>query len=124
MLYFIIYMTQVISTIREMTQILVNLSFLCTLLLSLCYLGNINEPYAPKIMKYVKILSITCCVSTLLVLLIPNKTTLSQMSAIYLGKQINKSVRVDDKIQKISTIIDLNLDNTIEDLINKTKGGE
>lgn len=117
MLYFIIYMTQVIPTIREMTQLLVSLSFLCTLLLSLCYLGSINEPYAPKIMKYVKILSITCCVSALLSLLIPNKTTLYQMSAVYLGKQISKSVCVDDKIQKISAIMDLQLDKTIEELI-------
>ena len=124
MLYFIIYMMQVIPTIREMTHLLVCLSFFCTLILGFCYFADINQPYAPKIMKYVKILSITCCVSWLLTLLIPNKTTLSQMSAIYLGKQINKSVRVDDKIQKISTVIDLNLDNTIKDLINKAKDGE
>ena len=75
-------------------------------------------------MKYTKILSITCCVLSLLTLLIPNKTTLYQMSAIYLGKQINKSVQIDDKIQKILTIVDLNLDNTIKDLINNAKDGE
>ena len=121
MLYFIIYMMQVIPTIREMTHLLVVLSFFGTLALSFCYFVNIGEPYAPKILKYVKILSITCCVLSLLTLLIPNKTTLYRMSAIYLGKQINKSVHVDDKIQKISTVIDLNLDNTIKDLINEAK---
>lgn len=121
MLYFIIYMMQVIPTIREMTHFLVGLSFSGTFALIFCYLVNIGEPYAPKIMKYVKILSITCCVLSLLTLLLPNKTTLYRMSAIYLGKQINKSVHVDDKIQKISTVIDLNLDNTIKDLINEAK---
>ena len=121
MLYFIIYMMQVIPTIRELTHTLTVLSFFGTLSLSFLYFVNISEPYAPKIMKYVKILSITCCVLSLLTLLIPNKTTLYQMSAIYLGKQINKSVHVDDKIQKISTVIDLNLDNTIKDLINEAK---
>lgn len=121
MLYLIIYMMQVIPAIREITHLLVGLSFFGTFILSFCYFMDINEPYAPKIMKYTKILSITCCVLSLLTLLIPNKTTLYQMSAIYLGKQINRSIRVDDKIQKISTIIDLNLDNTIKDLINEAK---
>ena len=117
-------MMQVIPAIREITHLLVGLSFFGTFILSFCYFMDINEPYAPKIMKYTKILSITCCVLSLLTLLIPNKTTLYQMSAIYLGKQINKSVQIDDKIQKISTIIDLNLDNTIKDLINNAKDGE
>ena len=43
------------------------------------------------------------------------------MSAVYLGKQINKSVQVDAKIQKISTIMDLQLDKTIKELTQDTK---
>lgn len=124
MLYFIIYMIQVLPTIRDIAQVLAFLSFFFTLILGLGCFMNLNDPDTPKIMKVVKILSIICCVSTLLALLIPNKTTLYQMSAIYLGKQINRSVRVDDKIQKISTIVDLNLDNIIKDLINKAKDVE
>lgn len=121
MLYFIIYMTQVIPTIGDIAHTLTGLSFFSTLILGLIYLASYGDPCAPKIMKYVKILSITCCVSTLLALLIPNKTTLYQMSAIYLGKQINKSVQVDAKIQKISTIMDLQLDKTIKELTQDTK---
>ena len=121
MLYFIIYMIQVIPIISDMVQILAGISLVLTLMLGVGCLMNIGAPCTPKIMKFVKILSITCCVSTLLALLIPNKTTLYQMSAVYFGKQINKSVQVDAKIQKISTIMDLNLDNTIKDLINNAK---
>lgn len=121
MLYFIIYMIQVLPTVREIASNLAGISLALTLMLGLGCLMNIGDPCTPKIMKFVKILSITCCVSTLLALLIPNKTTLYQMSAVYFGKQINKSVQVDAKTQKISTIMDLILDNTIKDLINKAK---
>lgn len=121
MLYFIIYMMQVLPTIGDIAQALAVFSFVLTLILGLGCLMNIDEPYTPKVIKFVKILSITCCVSTLLALLIPNKTTLYQMSAVYFAKQINKSVQVDAKIQKISTIMDLNLDKTIKDLINQAK---
>lgn len=121
MLYFIIYMMQVIPIISDMVHALAGISLALTLMLGLGCLMSIGDPSIPKIMKFVKILSITCCVSSLLALLIPNKTTLYQMSAVYLGKQINKSVRINDKIQKISTVIDLNLDNTIKDLINEAK---
>lgn len=121
MLYFIIYMIQILPTFGDMACGLSMFSFACTLILSLGYLANCDEPYAPKIMKFVKILSITCCVSTLLALLIPNKTTLYQMSAVYFGKQINKSVQVDAKIQKISTIMDLQLDKTMKELTQDVK---
>lgn len=121
MLYFIIYMTQVIPIIGEMVQALVHFSFIFTLILGVSYFLYCDEPYTPKITKLAKISGITCCVSALLTLLIPNKTTLYQMSAIYLGKQINKSVQVDAKIQKISTIMDLQLDKTIKELTQDTK---
>lgn len=121
MLYFIIYMTQVIPTIGDIAYALAGVSFVGTLILGLGCLMNCGDPCTPKIMKYVKILSITCCASTLLALLIPNKTTLYQMSAVYLGKQINKSVQVDAKIQKISTIMDLQLDKTIKELTKDTE---
>lgn len=121
MLYFIIYMIQVIPTIRDMAQALAMLSFVSTLILWLAYSAYADEICAPKIMKFAKIFSVTCCVLTLLALLTPNKTTLYQMSAIYLGKQINKSVQVDAKIQKISTIMDLQLDKTIKELTQDIK---
>lgn len=121
MLYFIIYMIQVLPTISNIAQVLTAISFVLTLILGSGCLMDCGDPYTPKIMKFVKILSITCCVSTLLALLIPNKTTLYQMSAVYFGKQINKSVQVDAKIQKISAIIDLQLDKTMKELTQDVK---
>ena len=116
MLYFIIYMIQVIPTIRDITQALAGFSFVSALILWFAYSAYTGEICAPKIMKFAKIFSVICCVSALLGLLTRNKTTLCQMSAVYLGKQINKSVQVDAKIQKISTIMDLQLDKTIKEL--------
>ena len=121
MLYFIIYMMQVIPIISDMARTLAGISLALTLMLGLGCLMNIGDPCTTKITKFVKILGITCCALFLLALLIPDKTTLYQMSVVYFGKQINKSVQVDDKIQKISTIVDLQLDSTIKDLINNAK---
>ena len=118
--YFIPYTTDT-PTIRNTAQVLACISLGFTLMLGLGYLMDCDDPCTPKIMKCVKILSITCCVSTLLDLLTPNKTTLYQMSAVYSGKQINKSVQVDAKIKKISTIMDLQLDKTIKELTQDTK---
>ena len=105
MLYFIIYIIQVVPTIRDMTQALAGFSFVSALILWLAYSAYADEIYAPKIMKFAKIFTVICCVSTLLGLLTPNKATLYQMSAVYLGKQINKSVHIYAKIQKISTMM-------------------
>lgn len=114
-------MMQVIPIISDMARTLAGISLVLTLMLGLGCLMNIGDPCTLKITKFVKILGITCCASFLLALLIPNKTTLYQMSAVYFGKQINKSVQVDAKIQKISTIMDLQLDKTMKELTQDVK---
>ena len=112
---------QILPTIGDIALALACFSFASILILGLGCFINLNDPDTPKVMKVVKILSVICCVSTLLGILTPNKTTLYQMSAVYLGKQINKSVQVDAKIQKISTIMDLQLDKTIKELTQDVK---
>lgn len=114
MLYFIIYMIQVLPTLADIAFGICVLSSVCLLILCIGYL--IEDSLPPKFPRVIKMLGITCCISTLLALFTPNRTTLYQMSAIYLGKQVNKSIQLDAKIQKISTIVDLQLDKTIKDL--------
>jgi hypothetical protein len=47
---------------------------------------------------------------------IPSKTAIYQMAGVYCGKQINQSVQIDKKLQKVINIIDLQLDKSIKEL--------
>lgn len=47
---------------------------------------------------------------------VPPKTAIYQMAGVYCGKQINQSVQIDKKLQKVSEIIDLQLDKSIKEL--------
>lgn len=114
MLYFIIYMLQVLPTLSDIAYVICVLTLTFLFILGIWYLMEGDLP--TKSPQAIKILSITCYVSTLLVLFTPNQTTLYQMSAVYLGKQANKSIQLDAKIQKISTIVDLQLDKAIKDM--------
>jgi len=117
MLYFIIYILQVLPTLSDIAYTVCVLSFVFSLVLGLgCIINGNEDPLVPTLLKTIKILGITCCISTLLALFTPNQTTLYQMSAVYLGKQVNQSIQLDAKIQKISTIVDLQLDKAIKDL--------
>lgn len=56
---------------------------------------------------------------TLLICCIPSKQTLLLMGGVYLGKKAVNTVITDKKIEKVNTIIELELDKRIKEL----KGG-
>lgn len=60
MLYLIVYMMQILPTIGDIFQVLAGFSFVLMLILGLGCIMNIDDPCTPKVMKFVKILSITC----------------------------------------------------------------
>ncbi len=67
------------------------------------------------------------CVSLLLILvlsLIPTKQTLLLMGGTYLGKKAINVVATDEKIKKVDTIINLQLDKYIKELQNETSNVE
>ena len=55
-------------------------------------------------------------VSSLFLFLIPTKQTLLLMTGTYLGKRAVSAVATSDKLEKINTIIDLQLDKYIKEL--------
>jgi hypothetical protein len=66
---------------------------------------------------WVKLWSI-CLVGLFLVNLLPSKVALYQMAGIFYGKQVSQQLCIDKKLQKVSEIIDLQLDKGIRELRN------
>lgn len=69
-----------------------------------------------KIFKPIKKMFITSTVIMVLVGLIPTRNTLLLMGGTYLGKKAVSAVVTDSKIQKVNTIIELELDRRIKEL--------
>lgn len=68
-----------------------------------------------KIKKHLKTFVATIIIAILTLITIPTKETMYQLSAVYIGKQLNSTVQFNTKIQKVSQIIDLKLDKIIKE---------
>jgi len=127
--YWFIYLLQLLNTLED-----VNL--LCLLLLTLSgaaliimgfLTGFTYEKFEPgycDISKDTavcgsKIIKKTCIISFVLALVlsfIPTKQTALMLGCVYLGKKAASTVITDEKIKKIDTIINLELDKRIKEL--------
>ena len=65
--------------------------------------------------------NITLLVIVILSVLAPTKQTLLLMGGTYYGKKAVNAVVTSDKLQKVNTIIDLQLDKYIKELTNEQK---
>ena len=79
---------------------------------------EIREAELNKIFVPLKKIFIISTVITVLVGLIPTKNTLLLMGGTYLGKKAINAVVTDSKIQKVNTIIELELEKRIKELQN------
>ncbi len=117
MAYLFIYLIQlsgVISTICILSCILSFVGlFMYFMTLTDDYYGDIN-----KIFKNLLIVSIT---SAILTGLFPSKQTLLLSGATYYGTKVYKNIVTDEKVSKVNTIINLELDKQIKNLREETK---
>lgn len=72
--------------------------------------------------KWMKKTLITSLITSLVLLALPTKQTLLLMGGTYLGKRAVNEVVNSDKLEKINTIIDLQLDKYIKELKGTTDG--
>ncbi len=77
-----------------------------------------REAQLSKVFVPLKKIFITSTVIMVLVGLIPTKNTLLLMGGTYLGKKAINAVVTDEKIKKVNTIIELELDRRIKELQN------
>lgn len=111
MIYLAIYLIQFFDGLR--TAIAVTMTI--TPFLLIAYSLILEDDYCiNKIKKAIKIAIITLLILTSMLIIIPTKETMYQFGAIYVGKQINTTVQVDEKLKKVSKIIDLKLDEIIK----------
>lgn len=112
----------------QMADILATVSGICGFLLiattiSLIPLFMYKEE--DKIVKdgfnIVRRVSIALLVIIILGVLAPTKQTLLLMGGTYYGKKAVNAVVTSDKLQKVNTIIDLQLDKYIKELTNEQK---
>ena len=87
------------------------IGFVATIFLSYSY-----EDLQNHWNKWMKKTLVTYLVTSLVLLALPTKQTLLLMGGTYLGKQAVNEVVNSDKLEKINTIIDLQLDKYIKEL--------
>ena len=81
-----------------------------------------REEELDMIFNPIKKIFITSTIIMVLFGLIPTKNTLLLMGGTYLGKKAINAVVTDEKIKKVNTIIELELDRRIKELQNAEKG--
>lgn len=102
-----------------------------TFILTICYCGEngINifdkeDKDTEDVMKFLGILKKVAIVVGMIIIsasVIPTKQTLLLMGGTYLGRKAINTVVTDEKMKKIDTIINLQLDKYIKDLKQEVK---
>lgn len=84
--------------------------------------NNKAELNIQKGLKKTFIMGLTLLISfALLNIIIPNKNTMYLIAGVYLGKTTAKQLTLGDKTQKLSKLVDLNLDKAIKQLEREVK---
>ena len=122
MLYLFIYLAGIMDTLKEFIGGVLFFIVPTFLIVSVLYVSTkvVPEDYpesfkdvCPKIFKLM--VTIFCFVSFLHIS-IPPKSVIYQIAGVYCGKQINQQIQIDKKLQKVSEIIDLQLEKSITEL--------
>lgn len=107
----------------QMADILATVSGVCGFLLTATIIALIplfmykeEDKVAKNGFNILYRVSITLLVIIILGVLAPTKQTLLLMGGTYYGKKAVNAVMTSDKLQKVNTIIDLQLDKYIKDL--------
>lgn len=121
MLYLFIYLADIVEALRNT---LIAAPIVLALVGAMCLCGFMSttvedkdeEEAIKKVFKFFKKFYITLIIMLFVGLLVPSKSALYQIAGVYCGKQINQQIHIDKKLQKVSEIIDLQLDKNIKEL--------
>ena len=121
MLYLFIYLADIVEALRNT---LITAPIVLAIVGAMCLCGFMSttvetedEKEAIKeLFKFFKKFYITLVAILFIGLLVPSKSALYQIAGVYCGKQINQQIHIDKKLQKVSEIIDLQLDKNIKEL--------
>lgn len=109
--YLFIYLLQITEGLLLLGKFLCGASFFVWMINCICF--NELAPSFEK--KFIKVPLIILSIG-LILQIIPTKQTLLLMGGTYLGKKAVNAVVTDEKIKKVDTIINLQLDKYIKEL--------
>lgn len=109
--YLFIYLLQVVEFFSIFGIVLYGISFFCWMIN--CFKHGNGMPSTEK--EVIKVPLIVLSIAVMLQL-IPTKQTLLLIGGTYLGKKAVNAVITDEKIKKVDTIINLQLDKYIKEL--------
>lgn len=121
MLYLFIYLADIANTLRNS---LISGPIVLSLVAAMAFCGFMtataddedDEKTFIIVLRFFKKFYITMAICFTLGLLVPSKFALYQIAGVYCGKQISQQMNIDKKLQKVSEIIDLQLNKNIEEL--------
>ena len=124
MLYLFVYLAGIIDSLRNFlegflffivpaTIVLLGLDFGVKISPDEC-----SDAFREQVPRFAKVITVICCIASLLYVFIPQKTAFYQLAGVYFGKQVSQQLCIDKKLQKVSEIIDLQLDKGIRELRN------
>ena len=123
--YWFIYCLQLFESLRTihalcmsigLVSLLIILPIYCLLEIQKDGACNSEVKLTEKLQKIIKPIPIIFLTIGILTLFIPTKQTLLLMGGMYLGKKTVNTVITDEKIKKVDTIINLELDKRIKEL--------
>lgn len=128
--YLFIYLLQVADIWENLLFIFILLAFIC-ITGTACFTGYMLQEEVPfslkdcnyetdknilKCFNFVKSVTISLVLISLIGAFVPTRQTLLLMGGTYLAKRTVSSSMVNDKLEKINTVIDLQLDKYIKEL--------
>lgn len=117
MAYLFIYLIQLSDAIFVICTISCILAFLALFM----YFITITDDYYENINKLAKNVLIVAITTAIVSGLFPSKQTLLLAGATYYGTKVYKNIVTDEKVSKVNTIINLELDKQIKSLKEELK---
>lgn len=117
MTYLFIYLIQLSDVILVIGVI----SCLSALIAGVMYFMTVTEEYYEDISKIMKNVLIASIITAIVSGLFPSKQTLLLSGATYYGTKVYKNIVTDEKVSKVNTIINLELEKQIKSLKEELK---
>ena len=114
--YLFIYGLQLAGLLKLISEILISLLIVAIVGMVPAFIYKDEDADAEKWFDILRKIFIALLPLTILSVLAPTKQTLLLMGGTHYGKKAVNSVVTSDKLQKVNTIIDLQLDKYIKEL--------
>ena len=114
--YLFIYLLQICKSIDFIQGTIGIIIVFFAVITGACYMSKSDYDEAEECFRTFKKMLISFVVIFLLLLLVPSQRTMCLLGGVYYGKKVVSNITDSKKIEKVNTIIDLQLDKYIKEL--------